>query len=514
MISDMQEISLKVRQQIALSTEIELAEITTLQDSDDLLGSPLYLDSIDMLQVYADCQWLFGVYLVYDVIGENSINSIVNRINSHADSDEISNNNDAFFNDFNEQSITLREFSSMVTRFSKENIRCTFDKSQPVRVVDKNPIEMMLSMSVLLLSGYQPLLSNQDGESNTCSWSLLTYGASSQLEPVKYYPLYDLFATECIDRTVAFETSGSTGKAEIIYKSVGSMLTELASIDNCFDLAKVDLINSYVSPVHLYGFIWSFLLPLKLNSPVFYQSNVEFTNVGESYNNIMCIIVPSVWSILLPEIKDKVEFIISSGSAFGSLRECELVNVKQDKCLSFIGIEILGSTETGAIGYRIIGDSDVSTYKLFSSVELILLDENQVKICSPFLPYQVTHLILNDDLLLLPDDYIKHLGRKDSVFKYKGKRYSLCMFKEKLEQLFGENRVCVFFIEQESDNRGGKLVSFVERRGNRDELSYGIRELFHGLPIPKIEFMDEFPRNDMGKITLDGLLERASYDRN
>ncbi|AOT08868.1 AMP-binding protein [Pseudoalteromonas luteoviolacea] len=511
-MKDFEDLINQVRRQIIISVELEESEIAQLSNDDDLLGSPLFLDSVDLLQIYADCQRKFSVvFNNADYEGTHTVRSIVTRTIS-AKATKNANTDSALFYSSDGNRYSDAEFKQHIAQLITALQSAGLDKTKPLRVLDVDPVKMMMVMVAAVLSGHKPLLSAQPQGENAVSFADLASKQGEAPSLPDSYTIYQQLATLSQKAVIFFETSGSTGVPVRIEKSLASMVQEVEALTTLFDFSVLDLIDAYVSPVHMYGFIWSFLLPLKLETPVMYQSNTLLRPVSETVSHVMAVSVPSIWQSLSGALTAQYRYIVNSGGKFGEQRDVQFAKLVQSKLPELQGIDVLGSTETGAIAYRMIGQDNIQTYQLLPTVSLQPSDDGHL-IYSDFLPLGVECAPLDDKIELLANNKILHLGRKDNVFKFKGKRYSLKAIEDKLSQLFSGHDLRVYFIDQAHNVRGGELIAFVAKASSHFDITDEVRALFQDLPIPKIEFIDELPTNAMGKVTLQGLQEKVRNAR-
>ncbi|ESP92177.1 MULTISPECIES: AMP-binding protein [Pseudoalteromonas] len=511
-MKDFEDLVQQVRQQIVDSVELEESEVKQLSNEDDLLASPLFLDSVDLLQVYSDCQRKFNVvFNNADYDGTHTVSNISKRIVAAKTKGVLGNNNAAFYSS-NGDRYSRHEFEQYITTLIAAIGQVKINRHEPVRVRDTDPVKMMLMAVALVFSGCKPLLSAQPEGDNALGFDeLMSTHATAPSETLSSN-LYAQLERVQNNAVIGFETSGSTGVPVQIEKSLVSMLHEVDELTTLFDFKALDLVDAYVSPVHMYGFIWSFLLPLKLDIAVVYQSNTLSRPAPSGYEAIMAVSVPALWQSISGGLSDRYHYVVNSGGKFGQQRDTQFASLNANRKTQLQGIDVLGSTETGAIAYRMMGLDDIQTYRLLPTVKLMPNGEEHI-IYSDFLPYGIESAPLDDKIEVLPNNQIRHLGRKDNVFKFKGKRYSLKAIEEKLSQLFAGHALRVYFIEQENNVRGGELIAFVEKVAAQFETTEEIRALFQDLPIPKIEFIDELPTNAMGKVTLQGLQEKVRNAR-
>jgi len=160
------------------------------------------------------------------------------------------------------------------------------------------------------------------------------------------------------------------------------------------------------------------------------------------------------------------------------------------------------------MGYRYFGKEAPGIFTLFKQVNLITYSDDQISVKSPFLPLNLDEFYLSDQLKIISDRKIIHLGRKDKIFKYIGKRISLVTVERKLDLFFSGKPKKLFFINEQDNKKGGRLLVFIESDQKMKDLSQEIKAEFIGLPTPQITIMEKFPLNSLGKVTLTSLQER------
>jgi acyl carrier protein len=511
-----QRIENKVRDFIVQVLEFGEDELASVANESILTETPLFLDSVDLLQIYADCERYYGTKLGgKSNFSKSSIASIAKLINQQLNLTENKNEKDNFFTSATGINISVPNFIEQITYVADKSalINQSSDNAE-FKITDNNPIKMMQTAFALLIAGKIPLLSaNFEGKQTIC-WRDLSNSVdfSSMVEGEDVHKLHSsrlyLFFNETIkDQIIGFETSGSTGKPEVFYKSISSMWLETQTIANEIDFNPIDFINAFVSPVHMYGFIWSFLLPIYLNKPVHYQETGPIDTNPLGTKKALCIIVPTIWDLLGPQLNSNISFIVNSAAAFGEQRETEFLAKKKSNNIAIKGIDVLGSTETGGLGYRYFGQDASGFFTLFKRVNLTAYSKNNISVKSPFLPLNLDEFYLSDQIEIISDRKIMHLGRKDKIFKYKGKRISLVTMERKLDLFFSGKSKKLFFINEQDNKKGGRLLVFIESDQKIKVSSHEIKAEFVGFPTPKITIMEKFPLNSLGKVTLSSLQE-------
>jgi acyl-coenzyme A synthetase/AMP-(fatty) acid ligase len=308
---------------------------------------------------------------------------------------------------------------------------------------------------------------------------------------------------------IIFATSGTTGEQTRVVKSWSVLLAEAEVLRETFSISDGATFVSFVPPAHIYGFIFGVLLPLVCGScPEFVglRDGLGELQSDRVLKSDILVTVPALWSPIrefLAEHSDS-RIIFSSGAPWGEKRAAEFSQLNLSGVSLF---EVLGSTETGGIGYRqVVGVGDES-FKLFSDVE-IFEQENMWYLNSSYLfPSELSPLALSDEFELLPQRRFLHKGRRDNVFKYCGKRMSIAEIEGAMRCAAGTAEVRCFFKEDAALPKGGLLYAFV--LGAVQDVA-SIREKYHdlsALPFPdRLFFLKEMPSNGAGKTTFDDLL--------
>jgi acyl-coenzyme A synthetase/AMP-(fatty) acid ligase len=223
---------------------------------------------------------------------------------------------------------------------------------------------------------------------------------------------------------LVFYTSGSTGEPKAIPKTLFQLETEIECLINTFNMSRSEKFISTVPHYHIYGLLFSVLLPLYLKKPFLNSTLVlwdeVFTNL--QHNDVL-ISSPSHLSRLEGKALYKPSHVFSSSAPLS------FENAK--KTQNFLGTlphEIYGSTETGGIAYREQLDHS-GKWTPFNKITITVGDDTCLHITSPYLesPYQT-----QDRVLIHDDKTFTLLGRNDRIAKIEGKRICLLEVEQKL----------------------------------------------------------------------------------
>ncbi len=478
--------------------EIESSQLSQLVDDDNLLDAPLYLDSVDLMQLSSACKKTFSV----SDLGELStvtIGSIVTAICSAMEQHQVALSQATWFEE--QRSLTQHQLVTIIEQSKRFNF--SYPVGSHVYVQDSKSIDVIVSTLVLLANQFVPIQSTANSDQHTqFSWKSLpqddSYSESQELT-------LSAQLEQLIDCKIGFETSGSTGAPQTWFKTLRSLQQEAKCFQQTFGFDNLEYVTACVDIRHMYGFVWAFMLPLQLALPVCYQLGTLPSLAPFPEHRNLLILTPTLFDFTYEQLTNKTHYLVSSGAPFKGEREQKLATYIAEHNLTLSAFEVLGSTETGGIGFRTLGQHR-EYFTKFSDVEISTEGDNLV-LRSPFLVSDQHEFLLKDKLVFINENQFTHGGRADQIFKYAGKRYSL----QSIEQVLSENlnglKNKVFFIEDSTHSKGGELIAFVEQKASKTTDAADIRAWFNQLPVPKVHFLPEFPVNELGKTTLSALKE-------
>ncbi len=296
-----------------------------------------------------------------------------------------------------------------------------------------------------------------------------------------------------------FCTSGSTGKPKLIRKNWSVLLAEAKALKHFYQLQKESYILCLASPFHLYGFLHGFLLPFLAEASTVLFTHPAIAVIEKSPSCDLLVSSPALWQQVKQYCQKQIaKIVVSSGAPFGRKRRTEINDLK---IMPQAMWEILGSTETGGLGYRSLFAPEDRCYRLFPGINLSWR-QHKLYVSSPYI---MNKLLAIADLLETTGDGkgFYHRGRLDKVFKYSGRRYCLTEIEKALTSTLGLEAVACRFGSDPDATRGGILTAFV--RGNITSLSQA-RIIYRSqtdLPFPdKFHFMAELRQDHMGKTVL------------
>lgn len=233
-------------------------------------------------------------------------------------------------------------------------------------------------------------------------------------------------------------TGGSTGKPKVWSKSPRNLLMEAFYLKEKFTLSDKDLFIATVPPYHIYGLLFSVLIPFISHArllPDIYTFPQEIISTINRHKATVLVSVPihyrslKVDNLSAPSLK----------AAFSSSGVLDNIDARYFHAKTGMGItEIYGSTETGGIATRSITEN-TDSWKPFDIVSWKLTGK-RLSIKSDFASPEMDRD--NEDYCLTGDEagedtdnrFILH-GRADGIVKIAGKRVDLADVQNKIKAL-------------------------------------------------------------------------------
>ncbi|HSQ14154.1 MAG TPA: AMP-binding protein [Candidatus Deferrimicrobium sp.] len=323
-------------------------------------------------------------------------------------------------------------------------------------------------------------------------------------------------------------TSGSTGDAQPIAKTLGQMAAEVAHLEKQFGalLGAADVITT-VSHQHIYGLLFNVLWPLAAGRRIQARSLSWFEDLSATLAARDAVLISSPAHLSrLPEnpgwakAAQRLRAVFSSGGplSFETAQECQ-------RLLGRVPIEVYGSSETGGIAWRQQDRPEHQAWTALPGVEwrLDAIDANGAEdSAAEVLAVRSEHLPSKDwfctaDRARAAGDGRFFLGgRIDRIAKIEGKRISLSAIEKllmasPLVQLARaiavdgrRQRVAAFVVPSE---RGGEELGVLGRRGFTRLLRRLLDESIDPVAMPRLwRFIEALPVNPQGKTSHADLL--------
>ncbi|MDI6741326.1 MAG: AMP-binding protein [Smithella sp.] len=233
-------------------------------------------------------------------------------------------------------------------------------------------------------------------------------------------------------------TGGSTGKPSVWSKSPRNLLIEAFYLKEKYALCENDLFVSTVPPYHIYGLLFSVLIPFVSRAcvlPDIYTFPQEIISTVNKHKASVLISVPihyralKVDNLSLPSLK-------AAFSSAGALDRSDGLYFYKKTGLGIT--EIYGSTETGGIASRCVSDK-TEQWKAFDIVSWKLTG-GRLSVKSDFTSLEMKRdqegfCLTGDEAREEKENCFVLLGRADGIVKVAGKRVDLLEVQNKIKTL-------------------------------------------------------------------------------
>jgi 4-coumarate--CoA ligase (photoactive yellow protein activation family) len=295
---------------------------------------------------------------------------------------------------------------------------------------------------------------------------------------------------------IAFRTSGSTGVPVTCLQSLDRLWEEIHELTSIFQAQNISRIVAVVPQHHIYGFLFSVLLPRSLKVdclPLPPYPGKAFLNQLREGDAVIGF--PLFWKgfAALPQtIPFRVHGTTSTGPCSPDVLEAVIAQGVTDV------MEIYGSSETGGMGYR---HSTNMPYQLFS----YLRHENGTLIRVDDSGAEVFRMPFPDNVEWQTDRLFCPTSRKDHAVQVAGKN----VYPQRVEAILNEHpdvqECSVRLMRQEEGNRLKAFIVPAQRCSDTSRLCSQLRswcaERCSVPEVPKsFTFGKELPRNTIGKV--------------
>lgn len=315
---------------------------------------------------------------------------------------------------------------------------------------------------------------------------------------------------------VSVWTSGSTGEHQRHPKTVGQLFGEALTLAEHFELGPGTRVAATVPSHHIYGLLFAVLVPLlgggaflretPLHAGVI-RATLEQTGAG------VLVSVPAhlrALRILDPGQLPALTRVFSSGAPLPTATARMLW-----ERFNLATTEVLGSTETGGIAWRVSGEHEQGEPWIpLPGVDVDRLDDGRLTVDSAFLDPRVARPWITADrvepvAIASPiRDGFRHVGRIDGVVKVGGKRIALAELERRLLDIPGVEDAAVAAVEVDSARGHETLAAVVAPGLSVEQLRTELRRWVDPVVIPRrIRLVDTLPREPNGKLTRKRLLE-------
>ncbi len=304
-------------------------------------------------------------------------------------------------------------------------------------------------------------------------------------------------------------TSGSSGEAKAINKSLGQLQCEINALEQQWgNMLGQAMVLSTVSHQHIYGLLFRVLWPLAAGRCFHSELFLSPEPLLKVANGVSAIWVASPAQLKrLDELTcwqelAKLTAIYSSGGRLASG-----VSRYIQQCCGHKVIEVYGSSETGGIAWR--RSVDDTLWTPFTRISISEDGKGQCQLFSPYLTGD-KGLVLDDKIKLYKDGKFELLGRIDRIVKIEEKRLSLDELEQALKRRDWVQQSYTFLLADRRDKIAAVLVlsdvgqELLQHHGRKvliKQLRKQLMDVFESIMLPrKWIFMQTLPQTIQGKI--------------
>ena len=309
---------------------------------------------------------------------------------------------------------------------------------------------------------------------------------------------------------IVLQTGGTTGQPRLWPKTAGNLLGEVARHVHALQVETGDHIVATVGPHHIYGLLFSVMLPLVSDatvervSPFFPQ---EIAERIERTSATILVSTPAHLRALSASLTSRhnLRLVLSSGAPLSAGDSAGFF-----ARTGLWPLEVYGSTETGGIAVR-RQDVAEASWSPLPGVDC-RVDGDVLCVRSPFVSPdagkdQDGFFSTADRAQDRPDGRFELLGRVDGVVKVGGTRVALPDIEKIIAALDRVQDAVVMALPSES-GRGQEIVALVASDRPADDIT---RELRETLPSPswprRLRCVPAIPTTSVGKRDRVAILE-------
>jgi len=298
-------------------------------------------------------------------------------------------------------------------------------------------------------------------------------------------------------------TGGSTGKPKIWSKSPRNLFAEAFYLKRKFALSDKDLFVATVPPYHIYGLLFSVLVPFASHArvlPDIYTFPQEIISVINKHNASVLVSVPIHYRVLKVDNLSAPSLNVAFSSA-GALDSSDSLYFYKKTGLEIT--EIYGSTETGGVASRNVSEQ-TDSWKPFDIVSCKLKDK-RLLVKSDFTSPEMEQdkegfSLTGDEVRKEKGNRFILLGRADGVVKVAGKRVDLLDVQNKIKRLSTVSDAFVLALPTEK-GRESVVAAVVACDLTQTHLKKLLMDILEPYAVPRrVKIVSSIARTSTGKI--------------
>lgn len=348
-------------------------------------------------------------------------------------------------------------------------------------------------------------------------------GRELMLTDVERHNKADLAVLDINKQLFTIFTSGSSGQAKAITKSLCQFQTEIETLENYWGQQLADAqVLATVSHQHIYGLLFRVLWPLAARRCFHSDMYLSPEPLLKRAKDIStCWVASPAQLKRLDELTpwqdiSALSTVFSSGGDLPLATAQQIHQHSQQKV-----IEVYGSSETGGIAWR--QSVDNAAWTLFDKMTITISKGHIAHLVSPYL-LPLGAFVLDDIIEPINQNQFILLGRKDRIVKIEEKRLSLDELEQSLNTSLWVTQSHTLVLKGTRDKIAAVTVlsdlaiEQLQLQG-RSQLIKQIRQhllnRFESVVLPrKWLFIQALPYTAQGKINQQLLTELLSLDSN
>ncbi len=298
-------------------------------------------------------------------------------------------------------------------------------------------------------------------------------------------------------------TGGSTGKPKVWSKSPRNLLAETFYLQEKFAIAENDLFISTAPPYHIYGLLFSVLLPFAAQArvlPGIYAFPQEIISTINKHKATVLVSVPVHYRALKVD-NLSVPSLQRAFSSSGVLDRSDGLYFLEK---TGIGVtEIYGSTETGGIAARSVSEK-TDSWEPLDNVSWKLAGK-RLTVKSDFASPEMErddagYCLTGDEARQDKDNRFVLLGRADGIVKVAGKRVDLLEVQDKIKTLPAVSDAVVIALPVEK-GRENIIAAVVAGDLTEDRLRKLLMDTLEPYAVPRlVKIVTQITRTATGKV--------------
>jgi acyl-coenzyme A synthetase/AMP-(fatty) acid ligase len=297
-------------------------------------------------------------------------------------------------------------------------------------------------------------------------------------------------------------TGGSTGKPKVWSKSPRNLFAESFYLKEKFAISEKDLFVSTVPPYHIYGLLFSVLVPFVAHAkvlPDIYTFPQEIISTTNKHKATVLVSVPIHYRALKVNNLSASSLKIAFSSS-GVLNRSDAIHFQKKTGLGIT--EIYGSTETGGIASRSISEHTESWKP--ADVVFWKISGKRLSIQSAFASPEMERdadgfCVTGDEVQQEKGNRFVLLGRADGIVKVAGKRVDLLDVQNKILELPTVRDAVVIALPAEK-GRESVIAALVAGNLTEIQLKKMMQEKLEPYAMPRrIKIVSSIARTATGK---------------